>query len=183
MDMMLILTYIMTAVALAGSILNARKLRIGFVFWIVSNSYLIVRNLFIGEYAQAILFVVNTAIAVYGFIKWTRSYRELDRFFVNPNRKMVNWVYYNPGSESGRQYVTNYFSFDTILEAEINSYSTDEFFDYIRTHCKQYFSDGGTREFKADDCDHRKKKADYTGADDDTMMVLVALADKEKAHG
>ena len=178
------LTYIAAAVALAGSIFNAKKLRIGFGFWIISNGYWIVRNLFIGEYAQAILFVVNTAVAVYGFIKWKQPYRDLEKFYVREDQELVTWVYYNPDSASNGQYVINDIDFDLIIDAESTSFSVDEFFHYIGANCRQYFSDKGTRAFKTEDRDHRKKKAAYIGVNGDTMMGLITLANKrEEIYG
>ena len=53
-----ILSWTMSAVALIGTVINAGKNRYGFVFWIVSNQYMIIRFAFIGEYAQMTLFFI-----------------------------------------------------------------------------------------------------------------------------
>jgi membrane protein implicated in regulation of membrane protease activity len=63
----------MSAVALFGTILNAEKNIFGFAFWLVSNMYMTIRFAYIGEYAQAVLFLVYTVLAVRGIIAWRRK--------------------------------------------------------------------------------------------------------------
>ena len=68
-----ILSWIMSAVALFGTILNAEKNIYGFVFWLVSNMYMTIRFLYIGEHAQALLFFIYTVLAIRGIIAWRKK--------------------------------------------------------------------------------------------------------------
>lgn len=70
-----ILSWVMSAVALAGTVLNAERNKWGFIFWLVSNLYMTVRFTYIGEYAQAVLFFVYTVLAIRGIISWTQKER------------------------------------------------------------------------------------------------------------
>ena len=171
----MILTCIMAGITLVGSVLNARKLRIGFLFWSVTNFYWIVRNFMIGEYAQAAVYAVNLCISIYGFVKWVAPYRNINKFYVREEQELITWVYYNPDSNAGGQYILNEFDFNLVYEAESNSDSSYEFFEFIGLRCKQYLSDKGTYDFKVKDREHRRKKASFTGANEDTMLALIAL--------
>jgi len=170
----------MAGITLAGSLLNAKKLRVGFLFWSVTNFYWIVRNLIIGEYAQSAVYAVNLCISVYGFVKWTMPYRKLDKFYVREERELITWVYYNPNSHAGGQYVFNEFDYNLVYDAESNSDSSHEFFEYIGLRCKQFLSYKGNKDFRIDDREHRRKKASFTGANEDTMLALIALTKQEK---
>lgn len=64
------LSWIMSAIALFGTILNAERNIYGFWFWLVSNMYMTIRFTYIGEYPQALLFLIYTALAVRGIISW-----------------------------------------------------------------------------------------------------------------
>lgn len=70
-----VLSWIMSAVALFGTILNAERNVYGFAFWLISNMYMTIRFTYIGEYAQAVLFFVYTVLAVRGIISWTQKER------------------------------------------------------------------------------------------------------------
>ena len=70
-----ILSWVMSAVALAGTVLNAERNKWGFIFWLVSNLYMTVRFTYIGEYAQAVLFFIYTVLAIRGIISWTQKER------------------------------------------------------------------------------------------------------------
>ncbi|EKC63142.1 helicase, partial [human gut metagenome] len=53
-----------------------------------------------------------------------------DAFFIDRDNENVTWMYYNPDSNAGGQYVTSTLSFDEIKEAAKTHKSTDDFFDY-----------------------------------------------------
>lgn len=72
-----ILSWIMSGIALIGTILNAEKNIVGFLFWIVSNLYMTIRFLVIGEYAQATLFFVYLVLAFRGIFSWSK--KEINR--------------------------------------------------------------------------------------------------------
>jgi len=68
-----ILSWIMSAIALCGTILNAEKNILGFTFWVVSNLYMVVRFCVIGEYAQMTLFFIYFLLAIRGIYVWSRG--------------------------------------------------------------------------------------------------------------
>lgn len=68
-----ILNWIMSAVALAGTLMNAERNKYGFVFWLISNLYMTVRFAVIGEYAQMLLFFVYFLLAIRGIVAWTKK--------------------------------------------------------------------------------------------------------------
>ena len=68
-----LLSWIMSAVALAGTLMNAERNKYGFVFWLISNLYMTVRFAVIGEYAQMVLFFVYFLLAIRGIIAWTKK--------------------------------------------------------------------------------------------------------------
>jgi nicotinamide riboside transporter PnuC len=60
----------MTFIAIIGTILNIRKMKLGFFFWTISNGFWAIHNVLIEEYAQAILYLVFLVLAVWGFFSW-----------------------------------------------------------------------------------------------------------------
>jgi len=68
-----ILSWLMSGVALAGTIINAERNKLGFVFWIVSNLYMTIRFAVISEYAQMILFFIYFILAIRGLYSWSKK--------------------------------------------------------------------------------------------------------------
>lgn len=68
-----VLSWVMSAVALTGTIINAEKNKFGFVFWMVSNLYMTIRFAVIGEYAQMTLFFIYFLLAIRGIVVWSRK--------------------------------------------------------------------------------------------------------------
>lgn len=67
------INWIMAAMALAGTILNIKKQKYGFAFWIVSNGYWCIHNILIQEYAQAFLYFIFFLLAIWGLISWSKN--------------------------------------------------------------------------------------------------------------
>jgi len=65
-----------TAVAIIGTILNAKQLRFGFILWMLTNGVFVVYNLYIKSFPQAALFSVYFGLAVYGWISWGKSQKK-----------------------------------------------------------------------------------------------------------
>lgn len=74
-----VLSWVMSAVALTGTIINAEKNKFGFVFWMVSNLYMTIRFAVIGEYAQMTLFFIYFLLAIRGLVVWTRKKGETSK--------------------------------------------------------------------------------------------------------
>ena len=68
-----ILPWIMSAIALAGTLMNAERNKWGFICWLVSNLYMSVRFFTIHEYAQSVLFFVYFLLAIRGIFAWTKK--------------------------------------------------------------------------------------------------------------
>lgn len=73
-----------------------------------------------------------------------------DAFFVDNERKCIVWMYYNPDSNAGGQYVTNIISFDKLAKiSSVNRIVDDYFNTQISSLCTQYLSDIGTDDYAA----------------------------------
>lgn len=68
-----ILSWLMSGIALIGTILNAERNVVGFLFWLVSNLYMTIRFAYIGEYAQAMLFLIYFLLAIRGISVWQKK--------------------------------------------------------------------------------------------------------------
>lgn len=70
---MTIITYLITAITLIGTVANSLQKRWCFYIWIPTNLFWVIYNLVIGQYAQAILYTVNTITSIIGLIQWTKK--------------------------------------------------------------------------------------------------------------
>lgn len=68
-----ILSWLMSGIALGGTLMNAERNKWGFAFWLISNLYMTVRFAVIGEYAQSTLFFIYFLLAIRGIISWTKK--------------------------------------------------------------------------------------------------------------
>ena len=97
-----------------------------------------------------------------------------DAFFVNPESESVCWIYYNPDSSAGGQYVFNYFDYDDIKETAALHNEPAAFFDYIGVICRQELADIGSESFESADEEFRKTPT-YTECTAETMKALIEL--------
>jgi len=81
-----ILNWIMSAIALTGTILNSRRNKFGFFCWIVSNLWMAVTSICAGLIPQGTLFFVYLILAIYGIIKWSLMEKE-----EKPKFKFKKW--------------------------------------------------------------------------------------------
>lgn len=68
-----ILSWLMSGIALGGTLMNAERNKWGFAFWLISNLYMTVRFAVIGEYAQSTLFLIYFILAIRGLFSWTKK--------------------------------------------------------------------------------------------------------------
>ena len=95
-----------------------------------------------------------------------------DAFFIDRDNESVIWMYYNPDSNAGGQYVTNTLSFDEIQQAAREYDSTEDFFDYLGSIANQELADVGTEWFL--DADREFHRApDLTDCTSATMEALI----------
>ena len=100
-----------------------------------------------------------------------------DAFFINQDNATVTWIYYNPDSAAGGQYVTNILNFDEITEIVKDSQTSNEFFDRLGSIANQTLADVGTEWFS--EAESRfLEKPDFTDCTQDTMQSLVSEAEK-----
>lgn len=67
------ITWLFVALSLAGTFQNSRQKISGFYLWIIGNTCWTVYNFYIGEPQQAFLFIVNTALSIWGIYNWTKA--------------------------------------------------------------------------------------------------------------
>ena len=95
-----------------------------------------------------------------------------DAFFIDRENKSVTWIYYNPDSNAGGQYVTNTLSFDEIREAAKEYKVAEDFFDYLGSIANQELADVGTEWFEDVEAEFHKTP-DLTDCTPATMALLI----------
>lgn len=100
-----------------------------------------------------------------------------DVFFVDKENKTVTWMYYNPDSNAGGQYVINTTTFDEVEEAAQKHKLADDFFDYLGNIANQTLADVGTEWFEEAD-NAFKQTPDLTGCTSATMKALLENAER-----
>jgi N12 class adenine-specific DNA methylase len=95
-----------------------------------------------------------------------------DAFFIDRDNESVTWMYYNPDSNAGGQYVTNTLSFDEIQQAAREYDSAEDFFDYLGSIANQELADVGTEWFEEAESQFLKQP-DFTDCTKATMQSLV----------
>jgi hypothetical protein len=78
-----ILSYIFSGVASMGTILNIKKKKSGFIFWLISNAFFSIYNIFLGEIGMFIVFISNMIFTIYGYYSW--NYQDKRRAFGETN--------------------------------------------------------------------------------------------------
>lgn len=95
---------------------------------------------------------------------------------VSDNVKRIVWIYYNPDSNAGGQYVTNIISFDKLAKISSISRNADDYFNtQISSLCTQYLSDVGTDAYKAAERMFYDNP-DFVNATHTTMQALTKIA-------
>ena len=100
-----------------------------------------------------------------------------DAFFINQDNATVTWIYYNPDSAAGGQYVTNILNFDEITEIAKDSQTSNEFFDRLGSIANQTLADVGTEWFSESES-RFLEKPDFKDCTQDTMQSLISEAEK-----
>ena len=95
-----------------------------------------------------------------------------DAFYIDRDNESVTWMYYNPDSNAGGQYVTNTLSFDEIQQAAREYDSAEDFFDYLGSIANQELADVGTEWFEEAESQF-SQQPDFTDCTKATMQSLV----------
>ena len=69
-------SWILVVLSLIGTVLNIKKSPLGFLFWLISNTFWVVYDGMMGLYSQAFLFFVYDLLAAWGLWEWTRAKRK-----------------------------------------------------------------------------------------------------------
>ncbi|MDR1541185.1 MAG: hypothetical protein LBU32_24960 [Clostridiales bacterium] len=82
------------------------------------------------------------------YIIYVNAHLELDKdkFFVGD--RCVKWIYSNPDSNAGEQYVYNMLSTQLISSASEAVADVSDFYDRLGGECTQYLVDRGTFDFE-----------------------------------
>lgn len=67
------LNWVIIGMALYGAYLNSKQDVRGFLFWIITNSYLLAHNFIIGQWAQGCLFAAYLVLAINGLVSWKKK--------------------------------------------------------------------------------------------------------------
>lgn len=68
-----IITWIISGMALTGTILNSNRNKYGFILWFITNLFWVIVDFRAGLYAQSALFFAYTLLAVSGLVTWTKK--------------------------------------------------------------------------------------------------------------
>lgn len=68
-----ITTWIISGMALTGTILNSNRNKYGFILWFITNLFWVIVDFRAGLYAQSALFFAYTLLAVSGLVTWTKK--------------------------------------------------------------------------------------------------------------
>ncbi|WP_366512710.1 DEAD/DEAH box helicase family protein [uncultured Eubacterium sp.] len=98
-----------------------------------------------------------------------------DAFFLDDESQTVTWIYYNPDSISGGQYVTNTLFYDDVIEAARQYEGAGDFFDYLGGIAKQELADVGTEWFTQVE-EQFKETPDFTDCTKATMESVTKRA-------
>lgn len=71
--MFTIISYLITAITLVGTVGNSFQKVWCFYIWIPTNLFWVIYNIVIGQYQQAILYTVNTITSVMGLYNWKKK--------------------------------------------------------------------------------------------------------------
>ena len=99
-----------------------------------------------------------------------------DKFYTNEDIGRVTWIYFNPDSDSGGQYVYNYIYYKHILTVAEQAKTTDSFFDLLGSWADQFLVDVGTVDYADSDKEFKEDPCDLEGCDETTMNKLIEFA-------
>jgi len=96
-----------------------------------------------------------------------------DKFYLNSENESLRWLYFNPDSSAGGQYVEIIADFSLIREAAAVE---DDFFGYLEGVSKGYLTDIDTEGFALLDDEFDNKPYDFKGCTDTTKTALISAA-------
>ena len=81
--------YVMTLATVVGTVANSLGKRWCFLVWLCTNAFWCIHNIWIMQYAQALLYAFNFVMAIVGFVKWKKNYMKTgnERVRVSPLKR------------------------------------------------------------------------------------------------
>lgn len=67
------MTWILTIIALLGTVTNIKKLKICFIFWTITNIGWLIYDINQKLYSRALLDLVQLVLAIIGWFEWNRK--------------------------------------------------------------------------------------------------------------
>ncbi len=64
------ISYVVTILSIVGTVANAFQKRWCFWLWMVTNTFWVIYDIWMGAYGQAVLYVVNCITCVIGLWRW-----------------------------------------------------------------------------------------------------------------
>lgn len=100
-----------------------------------------------------------------------------DLFYVDRERESIQWIYYNPDSSAGEQYVVTDFTFEQFNEAYKNTKTAFELFDYIVSEfpISQHLIDLDTDLFNEYTQQISEELPDLVDATEETRLALFNI--------
>lgn len=100
-----------------------------------------------------------------------------DLFYVDRERESIQWIYYNPDSSAGGQYVVTDFTFEQFNEAYKNTKTAFELFDYIVSEfpISQHLIDLDTDLFNEYTQQISEELPDLVDATEETRLALFNI--------
>lgn len=107
-----------------------------------------------------------------------KTAEQKDVFFIDNEKQKVTWMYYNPDSTAGGQYVTNDVQFNDIITASKNYKNPNDFFEFLEENCYQELADKGTEFFDSAKAEF-ESLPDFIGCTKATMNAIVEQVNNE----
>ena len=102
-----------------------------------------------------------------------------DRFYVDEEKGEVTWLYFNPDSTAGGQFVESVFTFEQISALRENEDYT-VFFDKLGSEAKQYIVDSDDEEFRDAAIRFLTEEYSFRGYSSASREILVSMADERE---
>ena len=98
-----IIGWSLTAISIFGGLLNARRNRLGFIFFIASNAGWILWGIIISTYSQIPMWIVFTVISAYGLLHWKNQESSRERRLLNRIKQLEKRIKVLEKGEKGEE--------------------------------------------------------------------------------
>lgn len=122
-----------------------------------------------------------TALAKEDFLP--QALHNEDRIFIDEENNAVTWIYFNPDSDAGGQFVENKLSYEDILDSAKATSNPNEFFNtHLASRAKQHLADVNTEFFKSIKEKFMSGTHRLSGCTTTAMYVLIDVAKSHENH-